>query len=177
MTVRDWRLANDYKGLKELCLFSEPVKVKILETKGNPPESYKLKLSNCKGIESVSGEKPKYRTEHILTISNFPSDYPEPGKLPTVRLETSMYHPNVYDGKRGLKPVGTFCFEGKNLKSINQPLDALVKRIIGMIQYENLQFGYPANGPARAWANKNKHLFPLSSEAISSPPKKKLNWL
>ena len=169
MAIREDRLANDYRGLQKLCAFNEPVKVKILEQRGTPPEYYRIQLSNCKGVESVVGETPKYRTEHIITISNFPRDYPDPGQLPTVKMETSLYHPNVFDD-------GRFCFRGSEFETLNQPLDALVKRVISMIQYQIDRFGVPANGSARDWANRNKHLFPLSVGSDGGQSKPKLDW-
>lgn len=169
MSIREERLANDYRALQTLCAFHEPVKIKIIEKINQPPDYYRIQLFNCKGVESVIGNTPKYRTEHIITISNFPSLYPDPGKLPTVKIETPIFHPNVFsDGK--------FCFEGSEIGMLNQPLDALVKRVIGMIQYENLRFGSPANSSARDWANGNKHLFPLTIGSSENPSKRTLNW-
>lgn len=154
MDIRSQRLANDYRALQKLCVFSDPVKIKILEQRGNPPEFYRLQIYNCKGVESVNGNTPRYRTEHILVISNFPQNYPEAGVLPTFQSETDLFHPNVY-------PDGKFCFRGSDLSLLIQPLDCLIKRVISMIQYENLRFGVPANSSARDWANQNQHLFPL----------------
>ena len=175
MAIREDRLANDYRGLQKLCAFNEPVKVKILEQRGTPLDYYRIQLSNCKGVESVAGETPKYRTEHIIVISNFPADYPDPGTLPDVRAETPLYHPNVYP--EGMwKPIGTFCFQGAEVTTISHPLDALVKRVISMIQYQMDRFGAPANGSARDWANRNKHLFPLSAGSDGGQSKRKLDW-
>ncbi len=151
MSIREDRLANDYKALRNLCLFSQPVKIKILEARGNPPESYRIQISNCKGIESVSGDTPKYRTEHILLIGNFPAAYPDPGQLPAVKLETPIFHPNVFSN-------GNFCFRGSDLNTVNEPLDSLVKRIISMIQYKNRRYGVPANGTAKTWAESHQNL-------------------
>lgn len=151
MSIREDRLANDYKALRSLCLFSQAVKIKILEARGNPPESYRIQISNCKGIESVSGDTPKYRTEHILLIGNFPAAYPDPGQLPAVKLETPIFHPNVFSN-------GNFCFRGSDLNTVNEPLDSLVKRIISMIQYKNRRYGVPANGTAKTWAESHQNL-------------------
>ena len=170
MAIRDNRLTNDCRVLQKLCAFNEPVKIKILEQRGNPPEYYRIQLSNCKGIESVNGNTPKYRNEHIIIIGDFPESYPDPGQLPTVKMETPLFHPNVF-------PHGMFCFKGSDLETVSQPLDALVKRVISMIQYDNLRFGVPANGTARDWANSNQHLFPLRSGSDgNSPSKPTLNW-
>lgn len=170
MGVREDRLENDYRGLQRLCIQSDAVKIKILNKSGNPPESYRIQLSNCKGIECLQGNTPKYRTEHILIIGNFPQAYPDPGQLPIVKLETPIFHPNVF-------PDGSFCFRGSELEKISQPLDALVRRVITMIQYENLRFGRPANGAANNWANQNKHLFPLSvNSGDGGQSKPTLNW-
>ncbi|RUS92680.1 hypothetical protein DSM106972_098540 [Dulcicalothrix desertica PCC 7102] len=169
MSIRDERLTNDYRALQRLCAFNEPVKIKILEKRGEPPDYYRIQLSNCKGVESVSSNIPKYRTEHIIVISNFPSEYPDPGKLPNVTMETPIFHPNVFSH-------GGFCFKGGELEKLNQPLDALVKRVISMIQYEIRRFGVPANSNARDWANINQHLFPLSTDSTTSQSKPNLTW-
>ena len=171
MRTRERRLENDYRALQRLCIQFETVKIKILDKRGDPPEYYRIQLSNCNGVESVIGNIPKYRTEHILIVENFPKDYPDPGKLPTVKLETAMFHPNVFpdDGK--------FCFRGSDFEVINQPLDALVRRVITMIQFQNLNFGQPANPDARDWANRNKQLFPLGSGSDGGGQSKRtLNW-
>lgn len=156
MSIREDRLTNDYKALRSLCLFSQPVKIKILEARGNPPDYYRIQISNCKGIESVSGDTPKYRTEHILLIGNFPEAYPDPGQLPDIRAETPLFHPNVYP-EGYWKPRGTFCFQGRDINTVNQPLDSLVNRVIDMIQYLNREYGAPANKVARDWAHKNEN--------------------
>jgi len=162
MSIREDRLANDYKSLRSLCLFSQPVKIKILEARGNPPESYRIQISNCRGIESVNGDTPKYRTEHILLIGNFPVVYPDPGELPTVKLETPIFHPNVFSS-------GVFCFRGRD--TVNEPLDSLVKRIISMIQYKNRRYGVPANDTARIWAEGHQNLLDQLDGSSQSRPK------
>ncbi|NMG60030.1 hypothetical protein E1H12_16270 [Geitlerinema sp. P-1104] len=151
MSIREDRLANDYKALRSLCVFSQSVKVKILEARGNPPEHYRIQISNCKGIESVNGNMPRYRTDHILLIGDFPERYPDPGELPVAKLETPIFHPNVYSN-------GKFCFQGKDLNTVNEPLDSLVKRIISMIQYKNRRYGVPANSTAKSWAESHQNL-------------------
>ena len=167
MATREDRLKNDHKALQRLCVVISDVKIEIIEG-SLPPERYRLRISNCKAVESVINGSPKYRTEHVLVIFNFPKDYPDPGELPEVRFETPIYHPNVYS-------FGKVCFEGREVKTINQPLDVLVKRVISMIQYENLRFGRPANSEANVWANKNQHLFPLSSNSADNQ-QPTINW-
>jgi ubiquitin-protein ligase len=169
MSIREDRLTNDYRGLQKLCAFNEPVKVKILEQRGTPPEYYRIQLSNCKGVELVVGETPRYRTEHIIIVNNFPLAYPDPGQIPNVKMETPLYHPNVFSH-------GGFCFRGSEFETLSQPLDALVKRVISMIQYQIDRYGIPANQAAKDWANRNKHLFPLSGDLNISQLKPKLNW-
>jgi len=168
MSIRDERLLNDYRALQKLCAFNEPIKIQMLEG-SRPPEHYQLQLSNCKSVESLSNGTPKYRTNHILEISSFPLDYPDPGKLPTVKLITPIFHPNVFSD-------GRFCFRGSELESMSHPLDALMKRVIGMIQYDNLRFGVPANTQSHDWANRNTHLFPFSSNFPTSQSPRQLNW-
>jgi len=169
MSTRDDRLSNDYRELQKLCAFNEPVKIQMLEG-SHAPEYYRLQLSNCKSVESVSNGTPRYRTNHILEISSFPLDYPDPGKIPDVKLITPIYHPNVFPNN------GLFCLKGSELERMSHPLDALVKRVIGMLQYENLRFGKPANRQARDWANINSHLFPFSSNSQTSQSPQRVSW-
>ncbi len=170
--IRQNRLISDYKNLQALiasCYFKQSFIINIINVQGNPPEKYRIKISNCQGIESLKHNKPKYRTEHIITISDFPQDYPDPGQIPTVKAETPLFHPNVYSD-------GRFCFRGSDRNRLNQPLDTLIKRIVSMIQYENLRFGVPANSQAKTWANSNRHLFPLSVNSASVSPELQLRW-
>lgn len=156
MSERTDTLTNDYEELQALSAFHIPEKIRILETDGRrPPEFYRLQISNCIGVESVGADrKPKYRQDHILIIRNFPSDYPDPRRLPNVIMETPIFHPNVYPGTQ------EFCFAKGEMREI-QLLTPLIERIIGMIQYQNQEYGHPANGDAEGWALQNKHLFPL----------------
>lgn len=169
MSIRNKRLENDYRALQKLCAFHEPEKISLLETQGTPPDFYRIEISNCKGIQAVSDYVIKYRTEHILTISDFPSNYPYPGYLPTLKMETPIFHPHIY--YNGSIDLYLDC------RQFTQPLDTLVRIVISMIQYKNLKFGLPANIQARDWVNKNKHLFPLSSNSDGSNPSElKIDW-
>jgi ubiquitin-protein ligase len=162
MSIRNKRLENDYRALQKLCVFHEPEKIRLLETQGTPPDFYRLEISNCKGIQAVSDYVVEYRTEHILTISDFPSNYPDPGCLPTLKMETPIFHPHIYyNGSIDLY---------QDCRQFTQRLDTLVIIVISMIQYKNLKFGLPANSQARDWTSRNKHLFPLSSSSDGSNP-------
>lgn len=167
MPIRNDRLENDYRALQKLCAFSKPETINLLETRGEPPEFYRIQISNCKGIEKVINDSPKYRMEHILVISDFPENYPNPGCSPSLKMETPLYHPDVYQN-------GIISLPGQ--RDIFPRLDDLVKKVISMIQYENLRFGHPANREAAQWANRNKHLFPLSAGTNSGSSKPKLQW-
>jgi hypothetical protein len=160
MSIRNKRRENDYRALQKLCAFHEHEKIRLLETQGTPPDFYRLEISNCKGIQAVSDYVIRYRTEHILTISDFPSNYPDPGHLPTLKMETPIFHPHIY--YNGSIALYLDC------RQFTQPLDTLVRIVISMIQYKTLKFGLPANIQARDWVNKNKHLFPLSSSSDGS---------
>ena len=162
--IRQTRLQNDYQSVRTLaasCCFKDSYKLKILQAQGNPPENYRLEITNCRGIKAVINNKPQYSDRHVIKISNFPQDYPDPGQLPIVRAETTLFHPNVYSD-------GRFCFAGAEINKVNQPLDALIRRIVSMIQYENLRFGVPANSQAKNWADRYLSLFPLSPDSSST---------
>lgn len=169
MSIRNKRLENDYRALQKVCAFHEPEKIIILETQGTPPDFYRIEISNYKGIQAVSDYVVQYRTEHILSISDFPSNYPDPGYLPTLKMETPIFHPHIY--YNGSIDLYLYC------RQFTQSLDTLVRIVISMIQYENLNFGLSANIQARDWANRNKQLFPLSSSSDgSNPSEPKLIW-
>lgn len=161
MSERTDTLTNDYEELQALSAFHVPEKIIILETDGRrPPEFYRLQISNCVGVESVGADrKPKYRQDHILIIRNFPANYPDRGALPVVIIETPIFHPNVFPPNHPTN-AREFCF-AKYQMTQNQLLKPLIERIIGMIQYQNQEYGSPANGDAYEWAIQNKHLFPL----------------
>lgn len=84
-------------------------------------------------------------------------------------METPIVHPHVFQNR--LIDLGH-----SDLATISQPLDALIKGVISIIQYETLRFEFPANLDARDWAERNKHLFPLSTGSDSHQSKPKLNW-
>lgn len=170
MSIRDKRLENDYSALQRLCIFHEPEQVKILETRGEPPEFYRLQISNCKGIEAVVNDRVLYRDQHMITIS-FPANYPDPGSLPCFQMKTPIFHPHIY--YNGLIDFWVSIRQGQT-NGATPRLDNLVKIVIGMIQYENWNFKVPANLTARDWANKNKHLFPVHRNLYAH--KSKIHW-
>lgn len=137
MSIRNKRLENDYRALQKLCVFHEPEKIRLLETEGTPPDFYCIEISNYKGIQGVSDYVVQYRTEHILSISDFPSNYPDLGCLPTLKRETPIFHPHIY--YNGLIYLYLDC------RQFTQSLDNLVRIVISIVQYENLNFGLPAN--------------------------------
>lgn len=53
MSIREARMEKDYGFLQKLCVFHAPEKITILETQVQPPRFYRLRISNCKGIEAV----------------------------------------------------------------------------------------------------------------------------
>jgi ubiquitin-protein ligase len=158
MSIRDTRLENDCRSLEKFCSLHESEKVQIFEKRGQPPDFYRVQISNCKGIEAVKNDRVVYRIEHILIISDFPANYPLLGNLPCFKMETPIFHPNVY--YNGLIELCLSIMPGKTYWS----LDYLVKIVIGMIQYENLNWGMHANLAARDWVNRNKHQFPLNAD-------------
>lgn len=171
MTVRETRLYRDFNALAKLCILNP--NIKILERRGEPPDYYRIQISNCKGVQSASIQGVvHYRTQHILVIENFPRNYPDPGQLPTLRVEPLLFHPNIYPTS------GIFCLGGYGHDK-NHPLDMLVQRAISMIQYANTSFGAPANREAAdwyRWASSNGYTFPLEPDSVAAASTPKLNW-
>lgn len=83
-----------------------------METRGEPPEFYRLQIFNCKGIEPVVNERVLYRDEHLITSSSFPANSPEIGYLPLFRMESPIFHDNIY--YQGLVDLGSYSREGNN---------------------------------------------------------------
>jgi ubiquitin-protein ligase len=84
-------------------------------------------------------------------------------------METPIFHPHIY--YNGSIDLYLYC------RQFTQSLDTLVRIVISMIQYENLNFGLSANIQSRDWANRNKQVFPLSSSSDgSNPSEPKLIW-
>jgi len=171
MSGRERRLESDYQGLLRLCVSNK--NIKLLEYIPEP-RKYVIQISNIVGVESINpDDSPRYRTQHLLEISNFTNRYPEPvlDAIPTVHFKTPLFHPNVGSG-------GWTCIYGNNMTE-NQPLSVLVFRLITMIQYANTDFGSPANPSAKSWYERNKHKgwFPLGKKSGNDLPEiKKVKW-
>lgn len=151
------RLQVDYQKMKELDIRSPFVD--ILDTKGDPPYQYVLRLS-CKGIVRLdSNERPIYGDNHHLGIL-LPEEYPR--ERPQFRFLTPLWHPNIHD------PSGTVCYgdEGDHGFAPSMGLDDLIVRIIQMVRYENIGFNSPFNARAANWASRNRNLFPLDTRQI-----------
>ena len=177
MSVRDRRLESDYQGLLRLCTFNKNIKLVDYIPE---PRKYVIQMSNVVGVESISSDdSPRYRTQHILEISKFPTKYPDPlyEAIPTVYFTTPIFHPNVSSFEPIEKKAWT-CIYGTNMTE-NQPVNLLVLRLITMIQYANTDFGSPANYSAKEWYERNKHKgwFPLGKKSGNQPPEsQKVKW-
>lgn len=150
------RLQADYARLLELSRRS--TFVYLMDTEGNPPGKYELRLT-CKGITHVENDQPFFSEDHRLNIY-LPPGYPR--ERPVFQMMTPVWHPNIARN-------GSVCYgdAGDHGWTPGMELDDLVVRLINMIRYENMGLNSAFNGPAASWAARNKHLFPLDNSQIA----------
>lgn len=154
---RQDRLRADYAKLQELQSAS-PI-VAILQTFGDPPESYVISIK-CRGITRLDlNGTPQYCADHRLKI-DLPPTYPR--NIPSLRMLTPVWHPNI-DLEQGWICLG---HEGENGYAPSMSLSDLVIRIIQIIRYENYSREYFLNENAFNWAKQNPSLFPLDDSPI-----------
>lgn len=149
--IRETRLRNDYKRVRELVNRSELIR--IVQTDGDPPEKYLIRFT-CRGVESVTpAGTPVIRETHDVTLY-LHAEYPL--KQPQMKWLTPIFHPNIHI--TGAVCIGAW-WPAKTL-------DELLLTLGEMVQYKNLGPKDPMNSRAAAWALRHKHLFPIDSRPL-----------
>jgi ubiquitin-protein ligase len=144
------RLAADYEKIKDEFSGNKHIKVEVLE--GNPPEKYRIIYKDIKGIESISGTKIKYRSNHIAEIY-LHSEYPR--EKPKCTLNTPIYHPNF----------GPFICVGDHWAA-GETLADLIVKIGNMIQYQDYNVKSPLNAEAARWAREHESMLPIDHQDL-----------
>jgi len=149
--IRETRLRNDYKNIRELVNRSEFIRV--LSTEGDPPEKYLIQFT-CRGVENIktSGE-PIYRQDHKVSIY-LHAEYPL--KQPQLKWMTPIFHPNIHI--TGAVCIGAWWAA--------KTLDELLLTLGEMVQYKNYDPRDPMNSKAASWALRNKGLFPVDKRSL-----------
>lgn len=131
---RERRLAQEHIQLYELCERSEHIDYKILRQSGKrPPDKY-LIIYRVKSIVGIDADQmPIYGYEHKVSIE-LPPMYPaSDGGLPSIFMQTKLWHPNVrWSGTK----ENYVCADGPSLGAWHK-LDDLVVRVGEIIQYKN----------------------------------------
>jgi len=154
--IRANRLRADHAAMVELARGSRLISFKC---RGEPPDRY-LVVYRCRGTVLVGG-RVEYSEKHAIEIilhANYPSCAPK------FKLRTPMFHPNFKYGDPNLQ----VCIEARNWVP-RERLDDLVLRIGNMITYRNYNPGNPLDGVAAAWAERNRHLFPIDDRPWLTP--------
>jgi ubiquitin-protein ligase len=149
--IRETRLRNDYKRVKELEDRSDLIQ--IAATEAEPPERYLIRFT-CKGVERLNAYgQPVYRENHEVRVY-LHAEYPL--KQPQLKWVTPIFHPNIH--VTGAVCIGAW-WPAKTL-------DELLLSLGEMIQYKNLDPSDPMNSKAAAWASRNRHLFPIDDRPL-----------
>jgi ubiquitin-protein ligase len=149
--IRETRLNNDYKRVRELVNRSELIH--IMATEGDPPERYLIRFT-CRGVENVNGSgQAIYRDVHEVRIY-LHAEYPL--KQPQLKWMTPIFHPNIHT--TGAVCIGAW-WPAKTL-------DELLLTLGEMVQYKNLGPKDPMNSKAAAWSMRNKQLFPIDPRPL-----------
>lgn len=149
--IRETRLRNDFKLLRELDQNSDLIEVVLSE--GNPPDKYRIRYT-CKGVERLDSRgKPVIRDVHEVSIY-LHSEYPK--KQPQIKWLTPVFHPNIHS--TGAVCIGVWWPAKK--------LDELIISMGDMVRYKNLDPKDPMNSKAAQWSLRNKHLFPIDDREL-----------
>lgn len=144
--IRETRLRNDYKKIRELVNRSEFIH--IVSTEGDPPERYLIRFT-CRGVDRLKPDgNPVYLENHEVNIY-LHAEYPL--KQPQLKWMTPIFHPNIH--VTGAVCIGAW-WPAKTL-------DELLLTLGEMIQYKNYDPKDPMNSKAAAWALRNKGMFPV----------------
>ena len=149
--IRETRLSNDYKKIRQLVNRSELIH--IMATEGDPPEKYLIRFT-CRGVEKLApGGRPVIRDVHEVRIY-LHAEYPL--KQPQLKWQTPIFHPNIHS--TGAVCIGAW-WPAKTL-------DELLLTLGEMVQYKNLGPKDPMNSKAAAWALRNKRHFPIDKRPL-----------
>lgn len=142
------RLRADYEKVRLLVSQSNGT-IQLNSVDGSPPHKYEITY-HCRGIESLQGVDPIFRDIHKVTIQLY-ANYPR--EKPTVKIETPIFHPHVFENN--IVCIGNW--------TITESLDNLILRVGSLIQYDPKYFDFrsPANRQAKVWAEQNMHRFPI----------------
>lgn len=151
MDIRETRLRNDYRLVRELVNRSQFIE--ILATEGDPPERYLIRFT-CRGLEKIDAHgQPVYRDVHEVSVY-LHAEYPL--KQPQLKWLTPIFHPNIH--VTGAVCHGTWWAA--------KTLDELLLTLGEMIQYKNHDPNDPMNSKAAAWARRHKHLLPVDTRPL-----------
>lgn len=149
--IRESRLRNDYKLVRELVNRSDLIEV--VATESDPPDKYRVRFT-CRGVEGIhpNGD-PIYRNSHEVTIY-LHAEYPL--KQPQLKWQTPIFHPNIHI--TGAVCIGAW-WPAKTL-------DELLLTLGEMVQYKNFEPRDPMNSKAAAWAMRRKNFFPVDNRPL-----------
>lgn len=149
--IRETRLRNDYKKIRELVDRSEFIH--IVSTEGEPPERYIIRFT-CRGVDRLKPDgNPVYAETHEVNVY-LHAEYPL--KQPQLKWMTPIFHPNIH--VTGAVCIGAW-WPAKTL-------DELLLTLGEMIQYKNYDPKDPMNSKAAAWALRNKGIFPVDKRDL-----------
>lgn len=147
---RKKRLKNDHERL--VAALEGNKFVELLETKGDPPNQYKIAY-NFKGatFDPSTGEI-SYTTRHEIEITLF-REYPT--DPPYCKAETEVFHPNISVSELWVAHEGSW--------SPSKTVLDVAKQVARLISYQDYDLSSPLNEAAAKWAKENESAFPLDS--------------
>lgn len=146
---RLFRLKDDTSEL--LTFLRQNDAVELLETEDFPPilYSFRYRVPGIIGLDENAN--PVIRNEHMITLE-LHHDYPM--SLPFVKIESGLFHPNVWDETRAV------CM---GYQELPYSLVDIIIKIGKIITYESYCSESFSNGHAAKWAVANPKHLPLST--------------
>ncbi len=143
-SVRLRRLQADFEKLADFT--RRHPRLRLVQTEGNPPESYQLEYS-ISSLRQIDGKLVMLKS-HIVEIL-LPRNYPR--LPPQCRMLTPIFHPNI--------APHAICI-GDHWAA-GEPLWSMAARIGEMIAYQSYNTKSPLNGEAARWVDENIDRLPL----------------
>ena len=152
--MRTRRLIADAQHVAEA--FRDSPMIHLLETRGEPPDLYRIEYQ----IESLepteNPERPAPRNLHQVEIQ-LTADYPR--MSPQCKMLTPVYHPNIDPSHIC---VGDHWAAGERLVD-------LIVRIGEMLAYQAYNIKSPLDAEAAMWADLNVDKLPIDPRNLRPP--------
>ncbi len=154
LSMRQRRLQSDSDQIRRTFSGFDPIR--LLDSRGAPPEIYRIEF-HINGIESLGpGGQPIFRDTHVAEL-RLTSEYPR--MAPHGRMITPVFHPNI--------DAASICV-GDHWAAGERLVDFVV-RIGELLAYQAYNIRSPLNAEAAMWADLHLSELPTDGRDLHPP--------